>query len=378
LSKQRDFYGLTKKHLARAERERRQRFWILFATVLIAVAVIGLIGYGWLDQEVLPLYRPVALVDGEKISGADLRVRLLVSQLGSYDEAETWGPYVIDQMVDDILIRKEAQARGLTVEDKEIDREIESLFYFFPEGTPTRAPSLTPDPVERLYVPPTPTGTASATPTAGPSPTTLPTTGPTLTPTPYTEAAFQEDYVNALKEREIRPEDFRKVIEASLYREKLAKTFEVDVPREQEQARARHIVVDTEEAAKDVRKRLDEGESWEVLAAELSTDSATRSQAGYLGWVAKGSLGEAFDQAVAESQIGLPVGPVQTDSGWEVIEVLAKEVLPLDPYDYQQAVNAAFVAWLDARRAEADIVKMDDWVDILPPIRRAFATPVSQ
>jgi hypothetical protein len=264
------------------------------------------------------------------------------------------------------------------VEDKEIDREIESLFYFFPEGTPTRAPSLTPDPVERLYVPPTPTGTASATPTAGPSPTTLPTTGPTLTPTPYTEAAFQEDYVNALKEREIRPEDFRKVIEASLYREKLAKTFEVDVPREQEQVRARHIVVDTEEAAKDVRKRLDEGESWEVLAAELSTDSATRSQAGYLGWVAKGSLGEAFDQAVAESQIGLPVGPMQTDSGWEVIEVLAKEVLPLDPYDYQQAVNAAFVAWLDARRAEADIVKMDDWVDILPPIRRAFATPVSQ
>jgi len=378
LSKQRDFYGLTKKHLARAERERRQRRWIVGGTVATAALVLGLIGYGWLDQEILPLYRPVAVVDGEQITGRQLKVRLLVSQLGSYDEAESWGPYVIDQLVDETLIRKEAQVRGITVDEEEISKEIQSLFFFYPDGTPTPRPSSTPDPTERAYVPPSATATASATPTDGPSPTARPSATVTPTPTPFTEEAFQADYRDALKERGIRETEFRKVIEAALYREKLAKTFEAEVPREQEQVLARHIVVDSEQSAGDVLKRLEEGESWQAVAAELSTDSGSKNLAGYLGWVAKGAMGEAFDLATAEGVVGDLIGPVQTESGWQVIEVLAREVRPLDEFDYQQAVNGAFVAWLDARRAEAEIVKRDDWVDILLPIRRAFASPVPQ
>ena len=378
LSKQRDFYGLTKKHLARAERERRQRRWIVGGTVATAALVLGLIGYGWLDQEILPLYRPVAIVDGEQITGRQLKVRLLVSQLGSYDEAESWGPYVIDQLVDETLIRKEAQVRGITVDEEEISKEIQSLFFFYPDGTPTPRPSSTPDPTERAYVPPSATATASATPTDGPSPTARPSATVTPTPTPYTEEAFQADYRDALKERGIRETEFRMVIEAALYREKLAKRFEAEVPREQEQVLARHIVVDSEQSAGDVLKRLEEGESWQAVAAELSTDSGSKNLAGYLGWVAKGAMGEAFDLAAAEGVVGDLIGPVQTESGWQVIEVLAREVRPLDEFDYQQAVNGAFVAWLDARRAEAEIVKRDDWVDILLPIRRAFASPVPQ
>ena len=200
----------------------------------------------------------------------------------------------------------------------------------------------------------------------------------TSTPTPYTLEAFQTDYREALKQRGIQEADFRKVIEAALYREKLAKTFEVDVPRDQEQVLARHIVVDSEDAAKDVLKRLQQGESWQAVAAEVSTDAGSKDRAGYLGWVPKGVMGDAFDQAAADAAVGKLVGPIQTDSGWDVIEVFAREVRPLDESAYQQAVNKVFTAWLDAKRASAKIEKRNDWVDILIPLQRAFATPVPQ
>jgi hypothetical protein len=61
----------TKKHLARLERENIQRRNILIGSAVVIISVIALIAYGLIDQYYLQGQKPVAIVNGDKIS-ADL------------------------------------------------------------------------------------------------------------------------------------------------------------------------------------------------------------------------------------------------------------------------------------------------------------------
>jgi hypothetical protein len=51
---------VTKKHLARQQRERIQNRYILITSIAIIVIVIGLIGYGLIQQYILQPQQPVA------------------------------------------------------------------------------------------------------------------------------------------------------------------------------------------------------------------------------------------------------------------------------------------------------------------------------
>jgi parvulin-like peptidyl-prolyl isomerase len=97
------------------------------------------------------------------------------------------------------------------------------------------------------------------------------------------------------------------------------------------EVRARHILIDTEEQATTVLQRLEAGEDFASLAAELSTDSSNADQGGDLGWFARGEMVEAFDQVVFEADLGLYPQPVETEFGYHVIEILEREMRPVDP-----------------------------------------------
>jgi len=53
---------MTRKHLARAEREARQQRLLLISIAVVVVVAIGLVGYGFLDERVLKQQQPVAQV----------------------------------------------------------------------------------------------------------------------------------------------------------------------------------------------------------------------------------------------------------------------------------------------------------------------------
>ena len=88
--------GESKKHLARAERERRQRRWILGATITIAVILVLILAYGIYDTTFIQPFKTVAVVNGETITSGEFegRVRLLqrelLSQLTSYLQMESF------------------------------------------------------------------------------------------------------------------------------------------------------------------------------------------------------------------------------------------------------------------------------------------------
>ncbi|MCX7628340.1 MAG: peptidyl-prolyl cis-trans isomerase [Methylophilaceae bacterium] len=85
--------------------------------------------------------------------------------------------------------------------------------------------------------------------------------------------------------------------------------------------KASHILVKTEQEAKDVIAQLAKGADFAKLAREKSLDSS-KDKGGDLGWFALNSMVKPFGDAVSKLQKGLyTTVPVQTQFGWHVIKL---------------------------------------------------------
>ena len=71
---------ISKKHLARMERERRQTLLITYIAIAIVVIVVALIGYGILDQSVLQATKPVARVGEDTITTREFQMRVRLAR----------------------------------------------------------------------------------------------------------------------------------------------------------------------------------------------------------------------------------------------------------------------------------------------------------
>lgn len=93
-----------------------------------------------------------------------------------------------------------------------------------------------------------------------------------------------------------------------------------------EQVRARHILVATEDEAKTVIDRLNKGEKFEDLAKELSTDTGSGANGGDLDYFSYTDMVQPFSEAAFSLEIGQVSEPVQSEFGYHVIEVTDKKV----------------------------------------------------
>jgi peptidyl-prolyl cis-trans isomerase C len=82
--------------------------------------------------------------------------------------------------------------------------------------------------------------------------------------------------------------------------------------------KASHILVSTEEEAKAIKKRLDNGEKFVDLAKEFSKDS-NKEDGGSLGYFSEGQMVEPFEKAVVGMKIGAVSAPIKTDFGYHII-----------------------------------------------------------
>jgi peptidyl-prolyl cis-trans isomerase C len=82
--------------------------------------------------------------------------------------------------------------------------------------------------------------------------------------------------------------------------------------------RASHILVATEEQAKDLKAQLDGGADFAELATANSSDGSAAG-GGDLGWFGPGMMVKPFEDAVITLQPGQVSAPVQTQFGWHLI-----------------------------------------------------------
>ena len=136
----------------------------------------------------------------------------------------------------------------------------------------------------------------------------------------YTEESVDIEYL------ELERADYADDIEVT--DEVLEAFFETERFRFQteEDRRARHILIvsaqddpEAEARASAVLARLDAGEAFEDLAAELSEDPGTSAQGGDLGWLSRGT--GAFQDAVFAMELDEVRGPVKSEFGYHIIRL---------------------------------------------------------
>lgn len=140
------------------------------------------------------------------------------------------------------------------------------------------------------------------------------------------KAAYYSDESVDVEYIEIQGADIAETVEVT--EEELEQYYEDEQYRFQteEERQARHILLsldteDPETAVADILARLDAGEEFSDLAAELSEDAGTSGLGGDLGWVARGLLVGPFEDTLFEMEVGAVEGPVETDFGYHIIRL---------------------------------------------------------
>jgi peptidyl-prolyl cis-trans isomerase D len=415
----------SKKHLARLERERRQTQLITSIAIGIVVVIVALIGYGILNETVLKARRAVITVNGDSVSVHEFQVRVrlarkqLVDQYMQYnqfaqmlgidpstdsslsqtlnqiqqllDNPSQIGQQVLDEIANDLLIRQYAKANGIEVTAADVEKAIHDGFGYYPEGTPTSAPSSTPlsyptwSATQYALMTPTirptfaPSQTSAPTQTVQYTATSTPVPSITPTSTPYTLSGFETRFQESLGsygKYGMTESEFRKIyFESRLFRQRVSDIITVDVPHEQEQVWARHILVADEATALGIREQLVSGADFATLASQSSLDTGSKDKGGDLGWFGRGKMVAEFETAAFSLQVGEISMPVKSANGWHIIQVLGHEIRPLTDAEYKDAVNAAFNQWLLDQQSGANIVIDDIWVantPDLPNLQSAF------
>jgi foldase protein PrsA len=131
---------------------------------------------------------------------------------------------------------------------------------------------------------------------------------------------------------------------------------------------ARHILVETEQEALDIIDALNAGESFSDLARVNSTDTGSATQGGELGWADASLYIDTFAEQVRTLPIGEISAPVQTDFGYHIIQVNARENREITESQIDQKRQEAFDEWVSGLRdkEEYNYEIKDAWIDHVP------------
>jgi len=293
------------------------RIAIIVASVVVLIAIIGVsVGVIFTRQ---PFGTPensdvIAEVGDLTLTRGDF----LRNYTPGQDAQET-----LDQLIEFKLVVQEAREEGLTVDQAEIDQQIEQL----------RASHQSPEAVE----------------------------------------AFLQN-LNIGSEEELRDV----MGQLQLYQEMITNQIMV------EQAHARHILLqandeaaesgglhsqpgqeivtkaERRDEAEELLSEIEAGADFAELAQEHSDDPGSAQEGGDLGWAPRGVFVPSFDEAIFEMEPG-EVRLVESQFGWHIIELLeAPEERPLDNPQFMQSpvvqeqIDATLVPWLEGLRTAAE------------------------
>jgi foldase protein PrsA len=141
--------------------------------------------------------------------------------------------------------------------------------------------------------------------------------------------------------------DLKETIRIGLLQEKAAiKDVKVDEKELKEftdtykpQVKARHILVEDEKTANEVKKKLDEGGKFEDLAKEYSKDPGSAANGGDLGWFGPGKMVAEFENATYALEVNEISAPVKSEHGFHIIQLTDKKEVTPEQIEYEYKVS---------------------------------------
>jgi parvulin-like peptidyl-prolyl isomerase len=291
--------------LTRSFLGRSPQFYGLVATILLVFAAGGIVGYTILSDYLADRNRPNATA--VRVDDVKYNLRYFTNRVKDYVQSSGGVQSVnqqfavtnmIDQLVEEVIVRRYANELGIAVDEDEVNAEIAT----------------------RL-------GVASK-------------------DAPEFQTRLQEE----LARTELSESQYRDMATAAALGEKLMDKFEADVPGTSEAIRYRQILVRDQAAADDLRRQIEAGADFATVAQENSLDTNTKASGGEVGWVPRGLL----EEQVEEQLFGQELNVVTTYSATQGAYVFQVEEKAADrEVDASQKTilsQKAFADWVTEKR----------------------------
>ncbi|ADY54571.1 PpiC-type peptidyl-prolyl cis-trans isomerase [Syntrophobotulus glycolicus DSM 8271] len=178
------------------------------------------------------------------------------------------------------------------------------------------------------------------------------------------------DLATYLKQQGLTEEDLKNTFAFAYYTGKDATVSEEETRQyfedhfdqyggQMEQVKARHILVGTEDEAKDIIRQIQAGADFAALAKEKSTDGS-KDNGGEIDYFTRGKMVEEFEKAAFDMKIGeLTTTPVKTKYGYHVIQVLDhKQTVKPDYEKVKEKVQADALENAQNQKAESYYMKL--------------------
>lgn len=175
------------------------------------------------------------------------------------------------------------------------------------------------------------------------------------------DAGGEEQFQAWLQANGLTADDYRQALHAQLVAQAVFQQVTRDVPTVAEQVHARHVALVTEEEARQVLARLQNGEDFATLARQFSQDATTRDNGGDLGFFPRDLLLAPEIEEVAFSLAPQQISEVvRTQFGqYHIVQVLEREEnRPLPEDVLHRLYENAFERWLSEQLAAAEILRL--------------------
>lgn len=327
----------TKRQLSRWQREKQAQRLILVAGAAVILLVLAIPIFGFAREIALKGQEPIARVNQSVLRLSEyaqilgLRSYLLEAQsenlqrvsgqagdqlqltLQALERARISLPNeVVEDWISEQLIREEAVRQGLAVTPSEVTDSIR------PEFDPATPPGEDPKPIP--------------------------------------EEEFQSRYRDFLSRARTSDALYRRMKEFTLLAEKLESRLQEQVPLAGPQVHLQAILVATEEDAKSVESRLDNGEDFAQVAKEVSLDSQSKDKGGDIGWVPHGLLETEIEVAAFSMEVGQVKGPIEAAQGYYALKLLEREeAREIEASNLEKLKSGTLYRWLRTAQENAKI-----------------------
>jgi peptidyl-prolyl cis-trans isomerase C len=163
-------------------------------------------------------------------------------------------------------------------------------------------------------------------------------------------AAFNER-LQYWRRRALRDAYFDKSVRATISDADAQKFYagQVGTMKPEEEVRARHILVDSKDKAREIYEKIAHGSDFAQLAKEYSKDPGSKDQGGELGFFARGQMVPPFEEAAFRLKKGEVSEPFESQFGWHIVRVDDRRQRALPPFE---VVKDRVVAHMIHRKAQ--------------------------
>ncbi|HEX6508534.1 MAG TPA: peptidylprolyl isomerase [Chloroflexota bacterium] len=151
-----------------------------------------------------------------------------------------------------------------------------------------------------------------------------------------------------LKTSNLSYSEFKWLVTGDVLRTELSKKLAATVNPYETKVRASHILVASNKKAlaQKLYTEVKNGANIAPLAAKYSTDPGSKKKGGDLGYFARGAMVAPFDNAAFSMKVG-QVRLVQSQYGWHVIKVTGRKRMHMTSQELQTAKASALQSWLN-------------------------------